>query len=104
MDTDLRKTVIKLQHWNIVIFSKGDEIYEKILGYDASNDCFHISAKIISFDISEGLAMTETNGHYELVGKPGPLHPKAQTIFEKLKAHKNLNVELRFKVYVGNGV
>ncbi len=96
MDTDLRKNIIKLQQWNIVIFSKGDELYEKILGYDASNDCFHISAKIICFDKSEGTARTETNGHYELIGVPGALHPKARIIFEKLNAHTKFKVTLKY--------
>lgn len=96
MDTDLRKNIIKLQQWNIVIFSVEGELYEKILGYDASNDSFHISAKIISFDKSDGTARTETNGHYELIGEPGVLHPKARIIFEKLNVHTKLKVTLKY--------
>lgn len=98
MDTDLRKNIIKLQQWNIVVFRVEDEHYEKVIGYDACSDGFHISSIILRFDRANGRAWTETNGYYELIGKPGALHPKAQIIFEKLQAHKNLNVKLRYSL------
>lgn len=100
MDTDSRKTVIKLRQWNVVVFKAENQLYEKILGYDAFSDSFHISSIIVEFDRSSGRAWTETNGYYELIGEPGALHPKAQIIYEKLKAHRKLSVKLKYPIPV----
>ena len=87
---------IELAEWNIVIIEINNDIYEKFLGYDVNADEFRISSKIVTYDKISAKGETISGAIYKLQGLPGKLHPTAQVIFNKLTAHPEVKVALKF--------
>lgn len=67
---------VSLASWNIIIVKiDGVGTAERFLGLDLHTDEFRLSTNIEKYDDEKAIGHTESGSIYQLIGKPGELHP-----------------------------
>ncbi len=87
---------IVMSKWNILVIEHDGQVIEKFLGYWHGQNTYRISSQIDSYDRETDTGRTLSGSHYKFLDKPGALHPKAQIIFDQLKALENVSLRLKY--------